>query len=99
MKFEGEHNIAYLEGRVRELGKLLETMSDTGDLEELIILMRRPGWTTPAEYLLVSATVYAMQQQMETLAALRQTLLNASRAIAQADELNPQPLPPGEVSA
>jgi hypothetical protein len=36
---------------------------------------------------------------METLAALRQTLLNASRAIAQADELNPQPLPPGEVSA
>lgn len=98
MEYQGEQHVAHLEGRVRELGRQLETMSDSSDLEEMIILMHRPGWTTLAEYLLVGAALDAIQQQVELLTGMRQALLNGSRAIAQADELNPQPLPPGEAA-
>lgn len=100
MEYQGEHHVAHLERRISELGEQLEMMGDTGDLKELLFIIKRPGWTTPAEYLLVNGVIDAMQQQVGMLAAMRQTLLNGSRAIArQADELNPQPLPPGEVSA
>jgi hypothetical protein len=95
MEYRDEHDIAYLERRIGALGEQLEAMSDTGDLKELIILMHRPGWTTPAEYQLVSGVIDIMQHQVEMLAAMKQVLLNGSRSIArQADELNPQPLPP-----
>ena len=99
MDYQSEQHVVQLERRVRTLGAQLETMSDSSDLEELIILIHRPGWTTPAEYLLVNAAIDAIQQQVEMLTGMRQALLNGSRIIAQADELNPQPLPPGEVSA
>src|SRR5690242_16481975 len=93
---QGEHNIAHLETRVKELGEQLETMGDTSDLEEMIFLIHRPGWTTPAEYLLVSGIVDAMQEHAKALTTLRQSLITGSRVIGeQADELNPQPLPPG----
>lgn len=96
MEHQGKHDIAHLETRIRTLSERLETMSDSSDLEELIIIIHRPGWTTPAEYQLVTGLVDIMQQQMEVLADLRQALVNGSRAIAgPVNELNPQPLPPG----
>ena len=95
MGYQGEHNIAHLETRLKELSEHLETMGDTSDLEEMIFIIHRPGWTTPAEYLLVSGIVDAMQEHAKSLATLRQSLIAGSRAIGeQADELNPQPLPP-----
>jgi hypothetical protein len=96
MGYKGEHNIAHLETRIMELGEQLGTMSDTSDLKEMIILIHHPGWTTPAEYLLVSGIVDAMQEHAKALTTLRQALMTGSRVIGeQADELNPQPLPPG----
>jgi hypothetical protein len=96
MGYKGEHNIAHLETRIMELGEQLGTMSDTSDLKEMIILIHHPGWTTPAEYLLVSGIVDAMQGHAKALTTLRQALITGGRVIGeQADELNPQPLPPG----
>ena len=66
-------------------------MADTQDLEEMISIIHKPGWTTPAEYVLVSGLVDTMHEQAMVLASLRQTLLNGGRTV----ELNPQPLPPG----
>ena len=96
MEYQGKHDIAHLETRIKELGEQLETMGDSSDLKEMILLMHYPGWTTPAEYLLVSGIVAAMQEHVQALTNLRQGLIAGSRVIAeQADELNPQPLPPG----
>jgi hypothetical protein len=96
MEHQGKHDIAYLEMRINQLGDQLEVMGDTGDLKELIFLLHHPGWTTPAEYLLVSGIVDVMFEQVNSLTTLRQSLITGSRVIAeQADELNPQPLPPG----
>jgi len=96
MEQQGEHNLAHLETRIRGLGEHLGTMGNGSDLEELIILIHRPGWTTPAEYMLVSGIVDAMQEHAKALTTLRQSLISGSRLISkQADELNPQPLPPG----
>jgi hypothetical protein len=96
MEHQGKHDIAYLEMRINQLGDQLEVMGDTGDLKEMIFNLHRPGWTTPAEYLLVSGIVDVMFEQVNALTTLRQGLITGSRVIAeQADELNPQPLPPG----
>jgi hypothetical protein len=96
MEYQGKHDIAHLETRIKELGEQLEIMGDTGDLKEMIFLIHHPGWTTPAEYLLVNGIVNAMLEHVNALTTLRQGLLTGSRVIAeQADELNPQPLPPG----
>lgn len=96
MEYQGKHNIAHLETRIKELNEQLDIMGDTSDLEEMIFLIRHPGWTTPAEYLLVSRIVDAMLEHAKALSTLRQGLITGSRLISeQADELNPQPLPPG----
>jgi hypothetical protein len=96
MGYQGEHNLAHLEGRIKELGEQLRAMGDTSDLEETIFLLHQPGWTTPAEYLLVSGIVDTMQEHARALTILRQSLITGSRLISeQAEELNPQPLPPG----
>ncbi len=95
MEYRGKHNIAHLETRIKELGEQLETMGDTSDLKEMIFLIHQPGWTTPAEYLLVNSIVDVMLEQVKAFATLRQGLITGSRVIGeQADELNPQPLPP-----
>jgi len=95
MGYQDEHSLAHLEWRIKELGEQLGTMGDTSDLEELIFLLHQPGWTTPAEYLLVSGIVDAMQEHGKALTTLRQSLITGSRLVSeQAEELNPQPLPP-----
>ncbi len=96
MGYQGEHNLAHLERRIKELGEQLGAMGDISDLEETIFLLHQPGWTTPAEYLLVSGIVDTMQEHARALTSLRQSLITGSRLISeQAEELNPQPLPPG----
>ena len=62
--------------------------------EEIISIIHKPGWTTPAEYVLVSGTVDRMHEQAKALASLRQTLLNGGRAV----ELNLRPLLPDKAS-
>ena len=96
MAQHSEHDLVHLETRLRGLSDQLGTMGDSSDLKELFSLIDRPGWTTPAEYALVSGIVDAMQQHSSALTTLRQSLVNGSRLIGkQADDLIPQPLPPG----
>lgn len=91
MEHQSEHDIAHLERRIRELSGHLTDMADDTDMQELLRIIHGPGWTTPAEYLLVNAIVDAMHEHTKTLVGLKQALINGSRAV----ELNPQPLPPG----
>ena len=83
MEYRGKHNIAHLETHIKELGEQLETMGDTSDLKEMIFLIHQPGWTTPAEYLLVNNIVDVMLEQVKALTTLRQGLITGSRVIGK----------------
>ena len=50
---------------------------------ELFKIIHFPGWTTPAEFLLVSSLVENMIAQTRTLAQQQQTLLAGARAVTE----------------
>ena len=79
-------DIDRLETQVRELGKSVAALSFDSDAEELIKLFRKPGWTTPAEFRLVSGLVDGMSMQVKSIAGLKQVLLTSSREIAEAGQ-------------
>ncbi len=90
MPGQSERHIAHLETQIKSLSGQLLDVADGSAFDELLILMRRPGWTTPAEILFVDGIVNVMREQVQSLASLKQVLLSGGRAV----ELNPQPLPP-----
>lgn len=77
-----KHNIEHLEAQIRRLHRSLASLADD-DLEELILIIKRPGWTTPAEFLFAVAMVESMQGQVKGLAAQKRALLAGSRAVGQ----------------
>jgi hypothetical protein len=89
-----KHDIARLDGQINDLSAQLTSLADNTDLEELRRLFHQPWWTTPAEFMLVSGVVYAMQEHAKFLTNLKQVLIDGSRAVGSESELNPQPLPP-----
>lgn len=50
-----EHDIEYLVGQAQTLRTNFERLFTPRDWEEIIEIWRKPGWTTPAEFFLVSA--------------------------------------------
>jgi hypothetical protein len=78
-----DHDLDRLQSRVEELGRRWHGMA--GDLEEdlrgLIRTWRMPGWTTPAEFLLVSGIVEALHTQTNTLTDLKQLLVEGSSRV------------------
>ena len=54
------------------------------DISDLLDLIHKPGWTTPAELFFVKATVESMRAHVRTLATLRTTLLEGARTVSAA---------------
>ena len=81
MDQQGEHNIAHLETQIKELRDQLADVSQDGSWDELLIILHRPGWTTPAEYLFVQGLVETMREQVQVFAAFKQVLISGSRAV------------------
>ncbi len=81
MDHQSEHNIAHLETQIKNLRAQLANVADGTDLEELLIIIHRPGWTTPAEALLVSGIIDTMLEHAKVLTGLKQVLINGSRAV------------------
>jgi hypothetical protein len=75
---KGKHDVKRFEERMDVLTAGLAKLGDVKDLKELIILIRKPGWTTPAEFMLVSSVVESMIAQ----AGLKQVLVKGSRAVS-----------------
>lgn len=84
MENTGGHDLAHLENRIKELSGHVSAMSTTDDFDELLVIIHRPGWTTPAEMLLVAGLVDAMHEHAHAFATLRQALVNGSRAVGVA---------------
>jgi hypothetical protein len=78
-------SIKHLGTKVKALSAQLKTLADTSDVEELLVLIHKPGWTTIAELTLVSGVVDSIQGHANNLTELRKTLLSGSRAIKPTD--------------
>lgn len=77
-----QHDIKALDNQVGELIGSIQKLARVDDLEELRAkVFPRPGWTTPAEFLLVHAAFVALRAQVEAVGVLKQKVVEASRSI------------------
>lgn len=76
-----KHDTGSLERQVNELSRSLSSVLTEKDLREYILTIKRPGWTTPAEFLFATGIVSAMQAQVQVLGDLKQTLFDGSREV------------------
>lgn len=76
------HDIPGLEKKITDLSKALANLSSEDDLRELIRIIRKPGWTTPAEFILVSGMVDTMAAQVKALSQMKDVLLKGSSKVA-----------------
>jgi len=76
-----QQEVTHLETRIKDLCQNLSSVADDKDFMELLQIIRRPGWTTVAEAMLVRGVVDAMHAHTQTLVSLKHVLLAGSRAV------------------
>lgn len=76
-------DIKKLEKKITSLSKALANLNSAADFRKLIQEWRRPGWTTPAEFLLVSGILDSMAGQIHALATLKGDLIKGSKAVTR----------------
>src|SRR5437660_11162518 len=81
MPEQSERHIAHLETKIKSLSGQLLDVADGSAFDELLILMRRPGWTTPAEILFVEGIVNVMREQVQSLDCLKQVFCRGGRDV------------------
>jgi hypothetical protein len=77
----GRHDVDRLETRIRYLRHSLSVLADHKSFETLIRLIHQPGYTTAAEFELVSGLIESMHDQANTLAELALLVVTASHTI------------------
>lgn len=78
-----DHDIPTLERQITDLQDVLRKLVAKKFDTQLIPIIKRPGWTTPAEFRLVSGMLASMQAQALQLATLQDTVLAASKQIGK----------------
>lgn len=73
-----------LETKITDLSNALATLGRGTDLRELLMIIRNPGWTTPAELALVLSLLDSMQAQTKLLTDTSARLLAGSKLVATA---------------
>ncbi len=71
-----------LEKQISALSDALANLNSADDLKKLILLIRKPGWTTPAEFTFASGLVDSMLVQAKALTQMKETLLRGSDAVS-----------------
>jgi hypothetical protein len=93
-----KHNVTKLEAKIKELVGGLAQLAATGegrasslapsnDLQELFVIIHRPGWTTIAESIFVEGIVDTMLLHVKALDSLKQALVVGSRAVGAAGKV------------
>jgi hypothetical protein len=78
------HDLDKLGKQLKDLDTLLGRFAAAERRRELIKIIKVPGWTTPAEYLLVSSIVENIAAQVRLLDRLEDQLLDASKLVGKA---------------
>jgi hypothetical protein len=74
-------DIKRLEKKVTSISDALAKLGNADDFRKLILEWRRPGWTTPAEFILVSGIVDSLAAQTAALGKLKNDLIKGSKAV------------------
>lgn len=74
-------NHAALNKKITALSKALANLGKGTDLRELILIIKQPGWTTPAELRFSVALIDTMQAQVDVLAKTSKDLLAAAKSV------------------
>jgi hypothetical protein len=81
MSQEHQKHIEKLEKHIEELSHDLTKLGNTEDLENLRLIIHRPGWTTLPEIAFASGIVESLHAQTKALAQLMSTLIKASESV------------------
>jgi hypothetical protein len=76
-----EHEILDLEKKVSSLSNALAHLGSADDFRKLILILKRPGWTTPAELLLAASVVESMLAHVAALDAQKHALMKGAEAV------------------
>jgi hypothetical protein len=82
-----EHDISLLERDIVTLQKTVHAFAQEDPLAQLLKFIHQPGWTTPAEFLLVHGAINAMNAQLRELITLRDVVVGAGREIAAGERV------------
>jgi hypothetical protein len=70
-----------LEKRITALSSALAQLGRGTDLRKLVVVIRRPGWTTPAEFPFATGLLDGMLAHVTALAVSKAALLQASAKV------------------
>ena len=76
-----ERHLEQLDRRITELSDALAGLGRGADLQELLRIIRQPGWATPAELTFGSAILDSMRVQGLALERLNRQLLAGARRV------------------
>lgn len=74
---------AGLEKEIKALSAAWINLSRSQTLAELLIIIKRPGWTTPAELLFTKGVIESLQVQTQALQRLSGSLLKAGQLVGR----------------
>jgi hypothetical protein len=77
-----EHDLKALETKIKGLRDGWAKLSDEKHFEELLTVIHKPGWTTPAEYLFIRGILDSMAAHAEAMGNLQEALLQRSRMVS-----------------
>ena len=70
-----------MEAKLKELKELCTKLSNDSDVNEMLQIIHKPGYTTVAEFSLVSSTVESLIEQSRNVLTQRHALLAGSKEI------------------
>ena len=76
-----KHDLGRLEKQFGTLQSAIKEFADDRFVAELIRIIKQPGWTTPAEYFLVSGITEQLITQVKAAQALKNVLVKGSRQV------------------
>ncbi len=79
----GEHDVGQLELHIEQVQGRLRALADEDRFAELIRIIKNPGWTTPAEFHLVTTGVEIVGRQIDILEDLSIAVLEGAKKISR----------------
>jgi hypothetical protein len=76
-------HVARIEARINEVNKAIAGCSDSDVDREMLLVVRKPGFTSKAESMLVMAALDSMHSQATALAAHKKSLLKGCQAVGE----------------
>jgi hypothetical protein len=77
-----KHELSQMESHIKTIRTAHASLANTSELDELLVIIHRPGWTTPAEVGFVLAALESINVQTAQLNSLRQGLLAVANKVS-----------------